>query len=59
MLLYSYRAELENRYKKWLEENSRPDAIIKDCPVNVINFLYGQGFLNEEKILECLRNKEA
>lgn len=59
MLLYSYRAELENRYKKWLKENSRPDTVIKDCPVNVINFLYGQGFLNEEKILECLRNKEA
>ena len=59
MLLYSYRAELENGYKKWLKENSRPDAAIKDCPVNVINFLYGQGFLNEEKVLECIRNKEA
>lgn len=58
MLLYSYRAELENRYNKWLEENSRPGAIIKDCPVNVINFLYGQGFLNEEKILKSLRDKE-
>ena len=58
MLLYSYRAELENRYRKWLEENSRPDATIKDCPVNVINFLYCQGFLNEEKILDCLRKQE-
>lgn len=58
MLLFSHKAELEKKYRNWLEEKSKQGAVLQDCPVNVINFLYGQGFLNEEKILERIGNTE-
>ncbi len=55
MIVFSDRVKLENRYKKWLEENSELGAKIQDCPMNFINYLQEQGLLNEEKVLDYLR----
>ena len=56
MIVFSDRVKLENRYRKWLEENSRLGAKMLDCPMNFINFLQGQGLLNDGKILDFLKS---
>ncbi len=59
MLSFSQRAFLESEYKRWLTENSSPEIKLKDCTLNVINFLYGEGIIEEEKVLEYVKNKEG
>lgn len=59
MLSFSQRAFLENEYERWLTENSSPEITLKDCALNVINFLYGEGIIEEEKVLEYIKNKDG
>ena len=45
MNLFSDRRKMEQEYLAWLKEN--PD--IKDCPLTVISFLEGHGYLKDRR----------
>ena len=45
MILFSQRHEIERQFYKWCEENGAAN-----CPMNVVAFMQGKGWLNEEKI---------
>lgn len=56
MLLFSRRKKLAEEYEKWrLCVNRGSGVTILDCPQAVIGFLNANGLLNEEKVLEYLK----
>lgn len=44
-ILFSERQKLANEYKEWVNTPLKDGSKIKDCPLSVITFLQGKGYL--------------
>ena len=60
MIHFTERLKINEDYYTWIEKTKEATGFeIKDCPISVLSFLNGKGFLNEAAIhKEYLKEEE-
>lgn len=58
MIYFSQRMKLARLFDEYRRKESGPTGMIANCPENVVAFLSKNGLLNEDKIIEYLKNNE-
>lgn len=53
MLFFTQRKKLATHFEAWCKENG-----ILNSALSMVGFLQGEGLLDEEKVMEYLKNKE-